>query len=165
MDETPPETKEGEATTCLDLAVYRRTATPTPVTRRMLSICSKTMLSLHHMIRDDSVSFGAMSKVLHNDIKMQDIRGSVSLMLGGSTESFVFRELRHDPPARAPGQRRRTPTGSARWKRLRYGSFCFPYPPPCLQSRRDGEEIWERFRKNDISNVSKAMSVIRWQAA
>jgi hypothetical protein len=79
MDETPPEMKECEAPTCLDLAVYRRTATPTPVTRKMLSICSKTMLPLHHMIRNDSASFGAMSKVLHNDIKMRDIRPAPGL--------------------------------------------------------------------------------------
>jgi hypothetical protein len=43
MEETP-DTKDCEATLCLGLTAYRTTATPAPVTRSMVSICSKTML-------------------------------------------------------------------------------------------------------------------------
>jgi len=40
----PPETKDCEAPICLGLTVYRTTATPTPVPKSMVSICSKTIL-------------------------------------------------------------------------------------------------------------------------
>lgn len=40
----PPEMKDCEAPICLGLTVYRTTATPTPVPKSMVSICSKTML-------------------------------------------------------------------------------------------------------------------------
>ncbi len=42
-DETP-EMKDCEAPICLGLTVYRTTATPTPVPKSMVSICSKTIL-------------------------------------------------------------------------------------------------------------------------
>jgi len=41
-DETPE--KDCEAPICLGLTVYRTTATPTPVPKSMVSICSKTIL-------------------------------------------------------------------------------------------------------------------------
>jgi len=44
MDETPAP-KDCEAPTRLGLTKYRTAATPTPVPKRMVSICSKTMLS------------------------------------------------------------------------------------------------------------------------
>lgn len=40
----PPETKDCEAPICLGLTAYRTTATPTPVPKSMVSICSKTIL-------------------------------------------------------------------------------------------------------------------------
>ena len=43
IDETP-ERKDCEAPICLGLTVYRTTATPTPVPKSMVSICSKTIL-------------------------------------------------------------------------------------------------------------------------
>lgn len=42
-----PETKDCEAPICLGLTVNRTTATPTPVPRSMVSICSKTICLLH----------------------------------------------------------------------------------------------------------------------
>jgi hypothetical protein len=43
IDETP-ERKDCEAPICLGLTVYRTTATPTPVPKSMVSICSKAIL-------------------------------------------------------------------------------------------------------------------------
>jgi len=40
----PPEMKDCEAPICLGLTVYRTAATPTPVPKSMVSICSKTIL-------------------------------------------------------------------------------------------------------------------------
>jgi hypothetical protein len=45
IDEAP-ETKDCEAPTCLGLTAYRTAATPTPVPKSMVSICSKTIFAV-----------------------------------------------------------------------------------------------------------------------
>jgi len=66
----PPESVDCEAPNSLDLTAYRTTATPTPAPRSIVRICSYaiffylTIIGLH-------ASFAAMSKRLHNGIKMR----------------------------------------------------------------------------------------------
>ena len=80
----PPETKDCEAPICLGLTVYRTTATPTAVPRIMVSICSMAIFLLPWMIGDDRSTFAAMSKVLHNEIKMRHTFGSRFWSFSGS---------------------------------------------------------------------------------
>jgi hypothetical protein len=77
----PPETKDCEAPMCLGLTAYRTTATPTAVPRIMVSICSMAIFLLPWMICGGGSSFGAMSKVFHNGIKLRHTAG-------GSASSF-----------------------------------------------------------------------------
>jgi len=80
----PPETKDCEAPICLGLTVYRTAATPTAVPRSMVSICSMAIFLLPWMIGDDRSTFAAMSKVLHNEIKMRHTFGSRFWSFSGS---------------------------------------------------------------------------------
>jgi hypothetical protein len=70
-DETP-ERKDCEALICLGLTAYRTTATPTPVPKSTVSICSKTILPVTPgMTGGHFVSFANVSKVLHNGINLR----------------------------------------------------------------------------------------------
>jgi hypothetical protein len=91
--EEPPETKDCEAPICLGLTVYRTTATPTAVPRIMVSICSMAIFLLPWMICGGASSFAAVSKVLHNEIKMRHTAGRpiLELFSRGHQNSYIER--------------------------------------------------------------------------
>lgn len=87
IDETP-ERKDCEAPICLGLTVYRTTATPTPVPKSMVSICSKTIFACYTgTIGRSLASFATVSKVLHNEINLRHTEIKILISSDGELQS------------------------------------------------------------------------------